>query len=324
MNKEAYKRKMIFNAYADNLSNYLDHVNQKVIKLQPGMPPTFSDRTYFCPLCYTGFFDTEIPPNAENYLTLEHNPPKTLGGKKAEILTCKKCNNNFGKDYDNLVRRLLVTESFLLNDNQMPLESTVKIDDYKIASLITRHQGGIYISPIKKSNPRAFEYLTDSIKNNIPVKFNPNLDAPDWKEYSFGILKMAYLKAFELFGYFFADLGNGANMREVLNKTMEYPCHNNGVIDDNASDYQLGLSIVREPKELRAMIITQKIAFIHNGHKVEKNIPVILPIPSEEGWGLLKNYSNYRNNPATITSERIGIPQPPLKKVEDYYQLFEI
>lgn len=324
MNKTAYKRKMIFNTYADNLSNYMHCMDHQVIKVVPGLPPTVADRAYFCPLCYTGFFDSDINTEADNYLTLEHNPPKTLGGKKTQILTCKKCNNSFGTDYDNLVRRLLVTESFLMNDTQMPIETNVKIDDHQVSSLITKKTGAIFIQPVTKSNPRAIEYLNRQINKNVPVRISPNLNAPDWKDYSFGLLKMAYLKAFELFGYFFADLGNGMNMRDVLNKTMEYPCPNNGVIDVNAPEDQLGLAIVREPKELRAIIITQKISFLHNDHKVEKNIPVILPIPYEEGWELLKNYHNYLNTTVNITSERIGIPEPPLQKVEHYYQLFEL
>ena len=294
MNKNALKRKKLFEVYSANLENYLDHFDKKLLKYENGILTELKESSYLCPLCYQPFSIHQIfeHPSA-NYLTLEHNPPKTLGTQKAEILTCKKCNNNFGKDYDNVVRNLLVAESFLLNDNQMPIESNIKIDNYQISSLITRNEKGIYIQPIKKSNPRALDYLSGQIISNKPVHIRPNLTVPDWKEYSFGLLKIAYLKAFELFGYYFADMGNGMNMREVFNGNIEYPCHNNGVIDENASEQQLGVSIVREPRELRALIITQKLIFIHNGHKIEKNIPVILPIPAEEGWALLKNYANY-------------------------------
>jgi hypothetical protein len=169
----------------------------------------------------------------------------------------------------------------------------------------------------------AYEHMQNKITENKSFLVGFTLPDHDWKEYSLGILKMAYLKGFELFGYFFADLGNGANIRAVMQRTMDYPAPNNGVMDLNVDDEFLGLHIVTEPKELRALII-QKIVIKKNGNTIEKNIPVILPAPDEEGWGLLGNYHQYLGKTLYIKTEKFSLNQIPLLKAEHYYQLFEI
>jgi hypothetical protein len=51
---------------------------------------------YICPLCGRGFL---IQAVIDGTLTLEHVPPKSLGGKPL-VLTCKDCNNDSGHSID--------------------------------------------------------------------------------------------------------------------------------------------------------------------------------------------------------------------------------
>jgi len=55
-----------------------------------------SDDTYYCPICGDGFREDALQ---DDKLTLEHVPPKALGGK-AITLTCKRCNNTAGHTID--------------------------------------------------------------------------------------------------------------------------------------------------------------------------------------------------------------------------------
>ncbi len=324
MNKTTIKRQKIFDQYAKNLKSYLDYFSYYIKGFDAnGNTLNLTGATYICPLCYNLFFDYKYYAD-RNCLTLEHNPPQILGIKKASILTCKKCNNTFGKDYDKIVNRLLITESFLSSENQLPIDAKINFNEFSIVSKVTKKDGNIYIQPIEKSNPYAFSQIKKSYANKNHINISLALTAPKWNDYSFGMLKIGYLKAFEIFGYFFADLGNGANIRAVLNKGIPYPCINNGVIDIFATEEMLGIHIVREPKDLQAIILTQKISFMHENIKVEKNIPVILPGPYENSWELLKNYNNYRDKQITITTEKITIPNQPLKNILDYYALFEL
>ena len=114
MGKKDAKRKTIFDKYAANLSLYLKYIDRELILIKDGKLYKNTGKAYLCPLCYNVFFDTKIN-DSTNYLTLEHTVPKTVGGKAANVFTCKQCNNSFGGKSDNVIRKLLVTESFLLN-----------------------------------------------------------------------------------------------------------------------------------------------------------------------------------------------------------------
>ena len=119
MDKYKKARRKIFAAYTDNFRNYIDAIGQKILGYnKEGVFADYEGKAYACPLCWQIFTEHQIEENAdtENFLTLEHNPPKVVGGK-ATILTCKKCNSQNGAKLDDLVGKLLVAESFLLNDH---------------------------------------------------------------------------------------------------------------------------------------------------------------------------------------------------------------
>ncbi|WP_369188879.1 HNH endonuclease [Streptomyces sp. R08] len=54
------------------------------------------DLYYLCPCCLYVFPFESV---AAQILTIEHVPPKALGGKEM-LLTCKRCNNDAGRDFD--------------------------------------------------------------------------------------------------------------------------------------------------------------------------------------------------------------------------------
>lgn len=127
----------------------------------------------------------------------------------------------------------------------------------RIAGVIEKRNGTRILRPLEKSNPYLYYNLRQEIAQGNRPKMQFNITVPDWKKYRIGILKIAYLKSFELFGYNFADLRNGKDIRRVLLMEIAYHAPNNGVIDENAPDEYVGVHIVREPEELRALLITR-------------------------------------------------------------------
>ena len=76
---------------------------------------TGSDQKYYCPLCMVGF---EYEAVVFGQLTLEHVPPKSVGGKEI-ILTCKNCNNSTGSTIDAAISARKNSEEML---NALSLE----------------------------------------------------------------------------------------------------------------------------------------------------------------------------------------------------------
>ena len=324
MDKYKKARRKIFAAYTDNFRNYIDAIGQKILGYnKEGVFADYEGKAYACPLCWQIFTEHQIEENAdtENFLTLEHNPPKVVGGK-ATILTCKKCNSQNGAKLDDLVGKLLVAESFLLNDHDVSINSRIIVGGNPIVANLKKDNNRIYITPVKKSNPKAYDFIFQERHLNSPFSVKIDLTVPEWKEYSYGLLKIAYLKAFELFGYYFADCGNGANIRDVLDRKMVYPCPNNGVIDINADSEMLGIRIVVSPEELQSLVITQKLMVRTESGIFEKNIPVILPTPNPDGWEKLANYQKYFQKEVNLKYEKIELKQTPFLNIQDYYRMF--
>jgi hypothetical protein len=320
MSKKLEKKKRIFNLYSSNLNNHLQGIGQGVAIVENRKLSIRKD-AYICPLCYQIFFPSHLIENQkENFLTLEHNPPRCMGGPE-KILTCKTCNSNNGAEYDKLIRDLLVTESFLYTNNSS-ITTKFVIDGNPIRGRVKKEGDQKGIVPDPKSNPKAIQVIRESIKHGKPLKVEHTITSPDWKEYSMGMLKIAYLKGFELFGYHFADRGNGANIRDVLQGKAEYPMINNGVIDIFAEEDFVGVHVVVEPKELKALIITLPLQFEHDQNTVKKNIPVVLPAPFEGSWELLRNFNKFVNNPISYRTASYGVNTAPIMNGRDYYWMF--
>lgn len=326
MSKTLNRRKKLFLVYSKNLKKYIDYNKYIVFIFENGKGKIGTDNYYICPLCYNPFSEDKIEnSNSHNFLTLEDNPPKSLGGKPT-VLTCKECNNKNGAELDRLVGDLLKTESFFREHTHTNIIANIKIGDHKIkAELKKMGNNLVHVTPIESSNPWALRHLREDMQKRVFPKIEMKLNTPEWENYSRGMLKIAYLKAFELFGYYFADLGNGANIRDVLDKKAIYPCPNNGVIDVFADDNFLGVHIVVEPAELKSLIITQKLIIKNASQTIIKNIPVILPIPSEIGWKLLYNFhETLKKGKLNMSTQKIDVLISPLPEPTDYYSLFTL
>lgn len=259
------KRERIFKIYSDNFQSIVDNTILK---------ETYNkEYGYYCPLCTELFNKKDLD---EKILTLEHNPPKSLGGKDS-ILTCKKCNSKSGHSIDvELLNALRKIEGYSFKPNsEIRTKFTNKSTGNKgINAQIKIDNEGTFIINIdsKNNNPKVSEKFFNSVthiyKNPL---FVADLRNTGWqKKMSFrfpkpepinenllkiSLLKIAYLLAFEKLGYIFLFSKNMQIVRQQLDKPNEEIIKPPFWIKYDFPDDKLGINIITKPREMRAFLI---------------------------------------------------------------------
>lgn len=209
------KRKLIFDKYADNLRFLIEH------KLIENPNPRF-DRTYICPICLEHFPEEALDQNVSNPLTLEDVPPKSLGGK-ANILTCKSCNNKCGQEIDHhLTERMkeLDRSKFLPNTEfnakfekeGLTVQGTVHVDE----------EGNIkVIHSDKTNNPPVLETYIGGAKEDTVIDIKFLKSRVNDYNLQVALLKIGYLLTFAKFGYSFILDDTYTRIRNQLRRPTE-------------------------------------------------------------------------------------------------------
>lgn len=189
MSKTEAKRNRIYKKYVTNLNLLVDN----------NLISSKKDH-FICPLCLKEYSKSYI--DKDDFLTLEDAPPKALGGK-ANILTCKKCNNEAGTKID-----FHLAERFKELDNKMFLPNSefkvrTKIDGVTLNTTLSIDDEGIMsiFHSLKNNNPTVLNEIMRKVGKDQLIDFNflKTKVIPENLEYS--ILKTAYLILFEKTGY---------------------------------------------------------------------------------------------------------------------------
>lgn len=259
------KRELIFKIYSDNFQSIVDNTILK---------ETYDKNYgYYCPLCTEHFNKQKLD---DKTLTLEHNPPKSLGGK-GSILTCKKCNSKSGHSIDvELLNALKTLEGYSFKPNsefrtKFQNEST---GDKGVNAKIKIDNDGKFIINIDSSNnnPKISEKFLNSMTYTYHNPIIPiDLENIGWKkEMSFSfpkpepinekiltisLLKIAYLLAFEKLGYIFLFSKNMQIIRKQLDNPDKEIIRPPFWIKYDFPDDNLGVNIITKPRELRAFLI---------------------------------------------------------------------
>jgi HNH endonuclease len=186
---------------------------------------------YLCPICL------KFIPNI-NDLTIEHVPPKSLGGKKL-CLTCRTCNSTAGHSIDSAMFREQGMRSFLSAKGH---RTRVKLDI-----------GGNTLNAEMFQEPDAVNIRILPNQNNpvVETRFKDKMTEPGgeqmtinvtiWggyrkREADVGYLKTAYLAAFAKFGYRWIL----TEEMEPIRQQVRNPC------EPIVNNFRIGLS--EEPK----------------------------------------------------------------------------
>lgn len=209
------KRKNIFNKYSNNLILLNDN------GLLPDLELKY-EKAYICPICLDQFSEKALNQKEKNPLTLEDVPLKSLGGS-ANILTCKKCNNECGQKIDyHLVERMreLDHSKFLPKSE---FDTTFEKNGKTVKGKIRIEQDGkmTAIHSKKYNNPTLLESFIKSITSKrlgtiISLKLKATRVNP--AKLQIALLKSGYLLTFFKFGYsFILDSIYNSLRRQLLN-----------------------------------------------------------------------------------------------------------
>lgn len=195
------RRRKIFDLYASNWMKVRPR-----LKLGEDIPLAFHNAVW-CPLCL-GIFNIEtLDQQSEIPLTLEHLPPLRLGGKP-RILTCKVCNNESGRLLDHKITEHINAKPFLsLEDGSEILGTTSfrhsngkKINSRTIIRVEDKNRF-IFKAQIEKGEWR--EEQLRNIDPKAPIAIDFQFSAPSIRHVHIGLLRIAYLIAFQKFGHAF-------------------------------------------------------------------------------------------------------------------------
>lgn len=156
---------------------------------------------YACPICLNEFpvIKGEMPVG----LTKEHVPPHSLGGG-VKCYTCATCNNTFGANADsNLLKGIQLNEKTFfssLKDQKVRLFS--QTGEMFQGQVSTNDDGTFTIYHSKKNNhPIKLEKFIKTVDEGSVLNFTPIIPKVDLHLLNVGLLKSAYLFAFEKLGY---------------------------------------------------------------------------------------------------------------------------
>lgn len=163
---------------------------------------------YACPICRTCYPRSALD---DKILTLEHAPPKALGGKGI-ALTCKPCNSRAGHTIDAHARRLQDVRGFASRKMDRPLHVKVSVEGVdKPVNIKAQGSGGYFFTGLPNHNPpdvqkqleRALERThEEETWDGFQLRFT--LPPVSIRKAMLSHLRSAYIAAFATFGYHFA------------------------------------------------------------------------------------------------------------------------
>jgi hypothetical protein len=156
------------------------------------------DNRYLCPISMCLYTIEDLK---QDQLTIEHVPPKSLGGKGL-VLTSKEINNKDGYTSDKKLLNFFEGENFNSNGGGIDVKiSSEELDCRGITAKlsITESIKPRFIINSSRENIKALEYKGlfkhwDGVKFNMTWKLNQEIDRK-------ALLKCAYLIAFHGIGY---------------------------------------------------------------------------------------------------------------------------
>ncbi len=295
VNKYYLKRQSIFKIYSENLKLYAASRNFQLAAQSDDEKYHFVDYDiYLCPLCLCAFNINAIKGN-NPILTIEHCPPKSMGGKPL-VLTCKECNNSFGTKSDIHLLNTINKEPFLNMELNSTMEMDFKFGEMPIKGAMELIGGNKLLIKFKSnSNPYHLPKIEELLRGK-KGEFKFQFATPKRDVMKKATMKSAYLYMFSIFGYSFVLDKNIKKIRESLLSNTDLVPYN--VIGDNLPDEEIGLSIINSPTELYNYLLVLPI----KTKTVKKNIGIIFPTGKEVGWQNYLNWSALINNVTTTNT----------------------
>jgi hypothetical protein len=252
------RREQLYNEYAANL---------KLVKPRVTIEPDIDD-TIICPICFRIHTraDLEIP----QAITLDHIPPKALGGRDSQgVLTCGNCNSKSGDKVDAHAKIHLSTMDFVAGipgaskDGQFALGSIPSSDaefhyDDKGRLNIRRNPKRMNLA-LGRQESDFLQSMVGEENMNTPAQMK--FTGANLQLVSVAWLRYAYLSFFRCFGY----LGV---LHETFNEVRRQILHPNEAILPNTWElnpapfinFPEGMHAIQSPVALQSYIVIFDVA----------------------------------------------------------------
>lgn len=233
-----------------------------------------------CPICFHRFKESDVNQSGnKNYLTIEHVPPRYLGGT-VEVLTCFKCNNLFS-EFDSE----LCFVPYKPDSKVVSWRAKVKSEKVKFGA-ITEFDFAKSEVKFVLSNEEDLSKFVESIRGKSQFNF---VVKDKTKAVGTNLMKMAYLLAFNKFGYGLIMQPQYNFIRAQINKPYETLLGNHGILLIN-DDHSLpdGIFLLKEPKEFISLFVRFRLK-MKDG--TVRSYSILLPSP---GVDVLKFYDRLK------------------------------
>jgi len=157
---------------------------------------------YVCPLCDSGFVRKAVETG---YLTAEHVPPKSLGGREL-LLTCRPCNNAAGVQVDSHARSRENVFGAISGDLDKHLKVSLKHGGRTIRGRLRHSAGAWDLRVVERANDPAdvAAFRSAGLKAGSPL--NVTFDGDRYSELGAKMswFRSGYLALFAAYGYRFS------------------------------------------------------------------------------------------------------------------------
>ena len=160
---------------------------------------------YLCPLCLDGLTIEEL---GTGELTVEHVPPKALGGREV-VLTCKQCNSRAGGKFDGPAHAQDRIRRLLSGQGGRPETATFAVDGFAArVEMRTAGQAGMIFTVVPQINNPAdldrveahMRELSATRSTDFRIEITPQARySPGHARISW--VRTGYLAAFAVFGW---------------------------------------------------------------------------------------------------------------------------
>lgn len=281
----------LFDKYSENLKYFLavKHDSKPI-------------DVYLCPLSMAGYSRSHLYGESENQLTVEHVPPKSMGGKPVCLLS-KEVNSTMGHTMDKVLLDQFIFRQFIRGGGSYPVHVDPKIQHHKFYRSQLRIK--MHTSderPMLEFDPgvKNFKKVKNSLLESVEMpKMTVKIKEPKTDEdiRDAGYLRIAYLLAFEKLGYalIFNEDGTINETYEKVRQQILNP--DQSIIDkvpmfSSYHQFDDGVYIISSPKKLRSLMVALTLSIEDSSEK----IIVMLPLPQDSNFEAYRFHRFYMEN----------------------------
>lgn len=157
--------------------------------------PAHQEGLYACPTCLVM---NSVDDDGPNELTVDHVPPRVLKGSSLVVLTCKNCNNTAGRLLDNEIKKRRVVESL---EPDRPVRGRLTVGDLTINAVFAVRPDGRKLEVDSRYNkPGTTKTFIAAVEAN-GGRMSFTAAGYHRRREAVGLLRVAYLATFAVFGY---------------------------------------------------------------------------------------------------------------------------